>query len=130
MDKRCGRTPVKSGARRRTPIDRCRVAGAVTRPGRVEPLTLYMSADALRFPRPQMACEQPPSREGRQLEQRPLSNHCPATQTPYPTDQANARDLQAFLQAAEGIRTLDLLHGKQTPIRGMGAGFRSGSGFA
>jgi hypothetical protein len=25
----------------------------------------------------------------------------------------NARDWQAFLQAAEGIRTLDLLHGKQ-----------------
>jgi hypothetical protein len=24
-----------------------------------------------------------------------------------------AHDLQAFLQAAEGIRTLDLLHGKQ-----------------
>jgi hypothetical protein len=26
----------------------------------------------------------------------------------------NARDLQAFLQAADGIRTHDLLHGKQT----------------
>jgi hypothetical protein len=25
----------------------------------------------------------------------------------------NASDLQAFLEAAEGIRTLDLLHGKQ-----------------
>ena len=43
----------------------------------------------------------------------------------------NEKDLQmqAFSRAADRIRTHDLLHGKQTPIRGIGAGFRSGSGF-
>ena len=38
----------------------------------------------------------------------------PATQTHYPTAETKKTcKMQAFSRAAEGIRTLDLLHGKQ-----------------
>jgi hypothetical protein len=43
-----------------------------------------------------------------------LSIHCPVTQTHNPTAESKkTRKMQAFSEAAEGIRTLDLLHGKQ-----------------
>jgi hypothetical protein len=42
-----------------------------------------------------------------------LSIHCPVTQTHNPTAESKDPQMQAFSEAAEGIRTLDLLHGKQ-----------------
>jgi hypothetical protein len=38
---------------------------------------------------------------------------CPSTQTHQPTAHKKDLQMQAFQRAAEGIRTLDLLHGKQ-----------------
>jgi hypothetical protein len=44
----------------------------------------------------------------------PVPTGCPATQTHQPTTSTKKTCNAGFSRAAEGIRTLDLLHGKQT----------------
>jgi hypothetical protein len=54
---------------------------------------------------------------GRHVAPPRVSAECPLTQTHYPTGATKKTcKMQAFPRAAEGIRTLDLLHGKQTLI--------------
>jgi hypothetical protein len=60
-----------------------------------------------------IACQRAPSDRGCESPRTRLSGHCPVSQTHYSTANEKVLQMQAFSEAAEGIRTLDLLHGKQ-----------------